>query len=137
MVAVYWYNMTPKDDTTISTAPANSIHMYQARVKDIDVTPSRKHTNPGIYEVRDAVWIKTPHNQCSTQLKKEMVIGSFSPIPFSSLERLAISETSACDSNLLHRQWYVVGERLKYTAVFQCRAIRFICVTRGNVFCRP
>ena len=33
MEAVYWYNMTPKDDTTISTAPANSIYTYQTCIK--------------------------------------------------------------------------------------------------------
>ena len=31
--AVYWYNVTPKDDTTASTALANSIHMYQVPIK--------------------------------------------------------------------------------------------------------
>ena len=57
MEVVYWYNVTPKDDTT---APANSIHMYQAHIKGINVVPPREHTDPGIYKV-DAVLVKTPH----------------------------------------------------------------------------
>ncbi len=38
--AVYWYNVTPKDDATSSTAPANGIYHYEQRIKGIDVTPS-------------------------------------------------------------------------------------------------
>ena len=69
MEAVYWYNVTPKDDIIVSTAPTNSVHMYQARIKGIDVAPS-EHTDPGIYKVRDAMWVKIPYGRCSTRFKK-------------------------------------------------------------------
>ena len=37
MEAVYWYNVTPKDDASASTTPANVIYSYPARIKGIDV----------------------------------------------------------------------------------------------------
>ena len=78
MEAVYWY-MSLKDDITASTAPANAVHMYQACIKIIDVALSCEHTNPWIYKVGDAVWVKSLHGGCSTQFKKGMVTGVDSP----------------------------------------------------------
>ena len=79
MKAVYWNNITLKDVTTALTAPANSIHMYQAYIKGINVAPPHEYTDPGINKLRDVVWIKTPHGWCSTQFKKRKVTGSDSP----------------------------------------------------------
>ena len=79
MEAVYWYNVTPKDDITASTAAANSIHTYQAWIKGINVTPACNHTHTGIYKVGDAVLLKTPHGHCSTQFEKGTVTGVYSP----------------------------------------------------------
>ena len=50
--AVCWYNMTLKKDSTASTAPANSVQLYQANIKGIDVVPACEHTDPGIFKVR-------------------------------------------------------------------------------------
>ena len=33
MEAVYWYNVTPKNDASASTAPANLIYSYTARIR--------------------------------------------------------------------------------------------------------
>ena len=41
--------------------------------------PPCEHVDPGIYKVRDAVWVKTPYGRCSTQFKKGTVIGVYSP----------------------------------------------------------
>lgn len=37
--AVYWYNVTPKDNLSPSTAPADVLHTYHIRVRGIDATP--------------------------------------------------------------------------------------------------
>ena len=37
--AVYWYNVTPKDDVSSSTAPATALHRYHVRVKGIETNP--------------------------------------------------------------------------------------------------
>ena len=58
--------MTPKDGTTALTAPANSIHLYQTHIKNIDVALPHEHTDPVIYKVGDTVWVKTQHGQYST-----------------------------------------------------------------------
>ena len=79
MEALYWYNITPKDDATASTAPANAIYNYCVRVKGIDTAPLLGHVDSGPYNVRDAVWVKAPHSRGSTQFKTRMVTGIYSP----------------------------------------------------------
>ena len=68
--------MTLKDDTTASKAPTNSI---QACIKGINVAPPCEHTDPGIYKVGDAVWVKTH-------------VFNVLHIPFSSMEHCIISD---------------------------------------------
>ena len=79
MKVLYWYNVSPKDNITTLSTPANSIHNYQACIKDINVAPPLKHTDLGIYEVRDAVCVKTTYSQFSTQFKKGTVTEVYSP----------------------------------------------------------
>ena len=79
MEALYWYNVTPKDDAMASTAPANAIYNYRIRVKDIDTAPPLEHVDSGPYNAVDAVWVKTPHSLCLTQFEKGMVTGIYSP----------------------------------------------------------
>ena len=79
MQALYWYNVTPKDDATASTAPANAIYNYHVGVKGIDAAPSLEHIDSGPYNVVDTVWVKTPHGRCSMQFRKVMVTGIYSP----------------------------------------------------------
>ena len=55
--AVYLYNLTPKDDCTASTAPANILYKYTVRIRGMDA--DRKHNteeanNP--YHAGDDVW---------------------------------------------------------------------------------
>ena len=42
MEAVYWYNVTPKDNVLPLTAPANLIHRYCVRLKGINALPPDK-----------------------------------------------------------------------------------------------
>ena len=61
MEALYWYNVTPKDDATALTAPANAIHNYCVWVKGIDTAPPLGHVDSGPFNVGDAVWVKSLH----------------------------------------------------------------------------
>ena len=40
---VYWYNVTTKDSLSSSMLPADVLHRYHIRVRNIDVTPPPKH----------------------------------------------------------------------------------------------
>ena len=77
--AVYWYNVTPKDDASVSTAPANMIYSYTARIKGIDVMLPLEDAGPSSYKVRDSVWVKIPHGRCTTQFRKGTITGVYSP----------------------------------------------------------
>ena len=104
MEAVYWYRVTSKDDTTFFTTPANSIHMYHAHIKDIDVAPPLEHTNPAIYKEMQYVL-------CIS--KKKQWQGSTTKIQFSSVEHHAISETSAHNRDLLSWEMTAVISHLR------------------------
>ena len=78
MEAAYWYNVTPKDDASASTAPANVIYSYPARIKGIDVISPLEDTGPSSYKVRDSVWVKIPHGRCTTQFGKGAIMGVYS-----------------------------------------------------------
>ena len=79
MEAIYWYNVTPKDDASASTAPANIIYSYTARIRDVDVTLPPEDAGPSSYEVGDSVWVKIPHGRCTTQFGKGTITGVYSP----------------------------------------------------------
>ena len=51
--------------TTTLTAPANAIYNYRVRVKSIDTAPPLGHVDSGPNNMGDAIWVKTPHGQCS------------------------------------------------------------------------
>ena len=72
MEAVYWYNVTPKDDASATTAPANII-----RGADITLSPEDARTSS--YKVGDSVWVKIPHGRCTTQFGKGTITGVYSP----------------------------------------------------------
>ena len=79
MEAVYWYNVTPKDDASASTAPANIIYSYIARIRGVDVTLPPEEAGPSSYEVGDSVWVKIPQGRCTTQFGKGTITGVYSP----------------------------------------------------------
>ena len=78
MEAVYWYNVTPKDDVSASTAPANVIYSYLARIKSIDVILPPGDAGPSSYKVGDSVWVKILHGKCTTQFGKGKMTGVYS-----------------------------------------------------------
>ena len=77
--AMYWYNVTPKEDVSPVTVPAIAINTYWIRAKGIDVvlSPDNKVVfRP--YAVRDLVWMKPPSSQCTTRFKQGIVTGVIS-----------------------------------------------------------
>ena len=75
MEAVYWYNVTPKDDASASTAPANIIYSYTARIRGVDVTLPPEDAGPSSYQVGDSVWVKIHQGRCTTQFGKGTITG--------------------------------------------------------------
>ena len=56
--ALYWYNVTPKDNETISSTPANGIYQYEQHVTGIDPKPSPPEVRSNVYQVGKPVWVK-------------------------------------------------------------------------------
>ena len=68
--AVYWYNVTPKDNVSSATAPANMVYRYRIRLKGINGTPAPTHNQQqAVFKPVDRVWVKTPHGRCTTKYK--------------------------------------------------------------------
>ena len=66
--AVYWYNVTPKDNLSASTLPDDMLHRYHIWVRDIDATPlPEAQITGGRYEKGDVVEVKTPHGRYTTK----------------------------------------------------------------------
>ena len=79
MEAVYWYNVTPKDNVSPLTAPINLIHRYRARLKGIDAPPLDKPEQQQIrYNVGDRVWMKTSNGRCTSPYAPGRVTGVIS-----------------------------------------------------------
>ena len=68
--AVYWYNVTLKDDVSSATPPANMVYRYRIRLKGINGTPAPTHNQQqAVFKPGDRVWVKTPHGRCATKYK--------------------------------------------------------------------
>ena len=74
--AVYWYNVTPKDDVSSATGPANMAYQYCIRLKGINGTPTPTHNQQqAVFKPGARVWVKTPHGRCTTKYKVGRVTG--------------------------------------------------------------
>lgn len=62
--ALYWYNVTPKDDVSAESAPANQIYRYEVKIRGIDENSS----DPGVvvcrFSLGDRVWVRDPNTRC-------------------------------------------------------------------------
>ena len=86
---VYRYNTTPKDDISIASALANTIHRYRVQIKGIDgICPSSPREVYGPYRIGDPVWVKPPGSQCSSKFKKALVTDVISEKSISANETL-------------------------------------------------
>ena len=58
------YNITPKDNVSIASAPANAIHRYRVRIKGIDsMCSSSRREICGPYRIGDPVCVKPPDSR--------------------------------------------------------------------------
>ena len=78
--AVYWYNVTPKDDVDPASAPANKLYSYEIRVRGVDraLTDELGDVNSP-YDVGDDVWVKPPGSRCNTKYQLGTVTKLISP----------------------------------------------------------
>ena len=66
--AVYWHNVTPKNDISPSTTLADVLHRYHIRIKGVENNPLPKpEVTTGMYEKGDAVWVRNPRGKCMTK----------------------------------------------------------------------
>ena len=78
--AVYWYNVTPKDDVLPSTAPADALHRYHVRVKGIETNPlSKREVSEERIKEGDVVWVKKKNRAVSARHDMEPVTEVISP----------------------------------------------------------
>ena len=78
--AFYWHNVTPKDDISPCTAPADVLHRYHVRIKCVEDNPLPKpEVIRGKYEKGDVVWVKNPRGKCTTKYSTGRVTEVVSP----------------------------------------------------------
>ena len=77
--AMYWYNVTLKDNETPSSMPANDIYQYEQRVMGIDPKPSPPEVRSNACQVGEPVRVKPPNCRCTTRFCKGQVDGVISP----------------------------------------------------------
>ena len=70
--AVHLYNVTPRDDCTSGTAPANALYQYAVRVRAVDEVVRRKEV-ASRYRSGDAVWVRPPNNRCDQRYTRGVV----------------------------------------------------------------
>ena len=72
--AVYLYNLTPLDDVTDGTAPANALYRYDVRVKAVDGRVGEQE-EANRYRCGDAVWVRGPGSRCDQRYLMGVVTG--------------------------------------------------------------
>ena len=78
--AVYWQNVTPKDDVSPCTAPVDALHGYHVRIEGLENNPlPEPDVTEGMYEKGDVVWVKKPREKCTTKYSTGRVTEVISP----------------------------------------------------------
>ena len=77
--AVYWFNVTSKDDVSSLTALANGIYIYEVRIKGVDPVSTSKLSTQNKYHLEDRLWIKPPHYICASEFQEGQVTEVISP----------------------------------------------------------
>ena len=77
--AVYWHNVTPRDNMSPPTKPANKIYHYEVSVKGVDAPITSSGPGHNYYQVRNRVWFKMVQNRCTTKFGKGLVTKVISP----------------------------------------------------------
>ena len=76
--AVYWHNVTPKDDESPQTASTNRIHRYKVRVKGFDTPMTSSDPKHSFYQIGDCVWVTAPYSRCTMKFDRGRVTGMIS-----------------------------------------------------------
>ena len=69
---VHLYNVTPRDDRTAETAPANALYRYDTRVRAVDDVV-REEEGVSRYKCGDQVWVRPPNARCDQRSAKGTV----------------------------------------------------------------
>ena len=78
--AVYRHNVTPKDDISPCTAPADALHRYHIQIKSVEDNPlPEPEVTKGMYEKGDVVWVKNPRGKCMKKYSTGRVTEVISP----------------------------------------------------------
>ena len=66
--AVYWHNITPKDNISTQSAPANLLHRYSMRVLGIDEAKPCREDSEGLnrFSVGQRVWVRPDGARCDS-----------------------------------------------------------------------
>ena len=70
---VYLYNLTPRDDCSLSTTPANSLYRYAVRVHGEGRSENVKAEVDNPYCPGDEVWVRPPGVKCDGRYHKGVV----------------------------------------------------------------
>ena len=77
--AVHWH-VTPKNDVSPRTAPADTLNRYHVRIKGVEDNPlPEPEVTRGKYEKGDVVWVKNPRGKCTTTYSTGRVTEVISP----------------------------------------------------------
>ena len=77
--AVYWH-VTPKDDVSPCTMPADVLHRYHIRIKGVEDNPLLEpEVTRGMYEKGDGVWVKNPPGKCMIKYRTGRITEVISP----------------------------------------------------------
>ena len=78
--AVYWHNVTPKDDVSPCTASADALHRYHVRIKGVEDNPlPEPEMTRRKYEKGGVVWVKNPRGKYTTKYSTSRVTEVISP----------------------------------------------------------
>ncbi|KFD45927.1 hypothetical protein M513_13212 [Trichuris suis] len=71
--AVHRYNLTPRDDSSAATAPANAIYRYVLKDRnELNTVPAERSTDCP-YSVGDSVWVRPHAGRCDSQYDSDFV----------------------------------------------------------------
>ena len=77
--AVYWHDVTPKDDVSPCTMPADTLHRYHVQIKGVEDNPLLEpEVTRGKYE-KDVVCVKNPPGKCTIKYSTGCVTEVISP----------------------------------------------------------
>ena len=79
--ALYWYNVSPKDNVNSSTAPVSGVYRYPVRLLNVDtVEPATRRAFSCPFVVGDNVWVKPEGVRCDREYDRGVVTNVVSDV---------------------------------------------------------